>query len=89
MWRITLKGAVAHRLRYALTALAVLLGVAFIVGTFVLTDTINSTFNPLTQVYQEPPPGPGHQPSTPASTSPVSASGSTPAWPPRWPRCQA
>ena len=43
MWRITLKGVVAHRLRYALTALAVLLGVAFIVGTLVLTDTINAT----------------------------------------------
>jgi len=53
MWRVTLKGVVAHRLRYALTALAVLLGVAFIAGTFVLTDTINSTFNTLyDQIYQ-------------------------------------
>ena len=55
MWRVTLKGVVAHRLRYALTALAVLLGVAFIAGSFVLTDTINSTFNGLyDQIYQGP-----------------------------------
>ena len=53
MWRVTLKGVVAHRLRYALTALAVLLGVAFIAGTFVLTDTMNNAFNGLyTQIYQ-------------------------------------
>jgi putative ABC transport system permease protein len=53
MWRITLAGVVAHRLRYALTALAVLLGVAFIAGTFVLNDTINASFNGLfNQIYQ-------------------------------------
>jgi putative ABC transport system permease protein len=53
MWRVTLKGALAHRLRYALTALSVLLGVAFIAGSFVLSDTINSTFNGLyDQMYQ-------------------------------------
>jgi putative ABC transport system permease protein len=53
MWRVTMKGVIAHRLRYALTALAVLLGVAFIGGTFVLSDTINSTFNGLySQIYQ-------------------------------------
>lgn len=47
MWRITAKAVIAHRLRYALTALAVLLGVAFIAGTLVLTDTMNATFNGL------------------------------------------
>jgi putative ABC transport system permease protein len=53
MWRVTLTGVVAHRLRYAMTALAVLLGVAFIAGTFVLNDTINETFNRLySQIYQ-------------------------------------
>jgi putative ABC transport system permease protein len=52
MWRITLKGVLAHRLRYALTALAVLLGVSFIAGTLVLTDTTNSAFDGLyDQVY--------------------------------------
>lgn len=53
MWRVTLAGVIAHRLRYALTALAVLLGVAFIAGTFVLNDTINASFNGLfNQIYQ-------------------------------------
>ena len=52
MWGIALKGVIAHRLRYGLTALAVLLGVAFIAGTFVLADTINGTFNGLyNQIY--------------------------------------
>jgi putative ABC transport system permease protein len=53
MWGITAKGVLAHRRRYSLTALAVLLGVAFIVGTLVLTDTMNASFDGLyRQIFQ-------------------------------------
>ena len=41
------KGLLAHKLRLFATALAVTLGVAFIAGTLVLTDTINRTFDNL------------------------------------------
>ena len=52
MWRLTFKEVAVHRLRYALTALAVLLGVSFMAGTLVLTDTIRTTFDGLfTQIY--------------------------------------
>jgi putative ABC transport system permease protein len=52
MWRITLKNVAAHRVRYWLTGLAVLLGVAFMAGTLVLTDTISQTFDGLyTDIY--------------------------------------
>jgi len=44
MWRTTLRGLLAHRSRLARTALAIALGVAFVAGTFVLTDTINEAF---------------------------------------------
>lgn len=47
MWRVTRKGLRAHKLRFALTGLAVLLGVAFMSGTMVLTDTIRKTFDDL------------------------------------------
>jgi len=54
MWRITVVGLFAHKLRYALTALAVLLGVAFMAGTFVFTDTIGRTFDGLfADVYRD------------------------------------
>ena len=53
MWRVTLKGLLAHKLRLALTALAIVLGVTFIAGTFVLTDTLHQTFNTLFgNIYQ-------------------------------------
>ncbi|MCZ7528593.1 MAG: FtsX-like permease family protein [Acidimicrobiia bacterium] len=45
MFSLTLKGLWAHKLRYALTGLAVVLGVAFMVGTLVLTDTMEQTFD--------------------------------------------
>ena len=50
MLKATLKGVLAHKLRLALTALSVVLGVAFVAGTFVLTDTMNATFD---EVFDE------------------------------------
>lgn len=47
MLHVTLKGLLAHKLRLALTALAVVLGVAFMAGSLVLTDTIRSVFDDL------------------------------------------
>ena len=47
MLRVTIKGLLAHKLRLAATALAVMLGVAFMAGTLVLTDTIARTFDDL------------------------------------------
>ncbi|MFD0852372.1 hypothetical protein ACFQ07_09065, partial [Actinomadura adrarensis] len=53
MWRFTFRSLLAHKLRLALTGLAVVLGVGFVSGTYVLTDTINRTFDELfTQVTQ-------------------------------------
>jgi putative ABC transport system permease protein len=45
--RVTLRGLIAHKLRLATTALAILLGVAFMSGTLVLTATIGATFDGL------------------------------------------
>jgi putative ABC transport system permease protein len=47
MWNVTIKGLLAHKLRLGLTALAIVLGVTFISGTFVLTDTLHNTFSEL------------------------------------------
>lgn len=47
MLRATLKSLLAHKLRFALTGLAVVLGVAFMAGTFVLTDTVRKVFDDL------------------------------------------
>src|SRR6266545_89722 len=47
MWNATIKGLLSHKLRLALTALAIVLGVSFVSGTYVLTDTMNATFSQL------------------------------------------
>jgi putative ABC transport system permease protein len=50
---VTLKGLATRRLRTALTALAIVLGVALVAGTFVLTDSINNAFGSIFQtVYR-------------------------------------
>lgn len=45
MLRATLKSIMAHKLRLALTALSIVLGVGFIAGTFIYTDTIGNAFD--------------------------------------------
>jgi putative ABC transport system permease protein len=47
MRKITIRGLAARKLRLALTALAIVLGVTFVTGTLVLGDTLNRTFNAL------------------------------------------
>ncbi|MBE1532941.1 ABC transporter permease [Actinomadura algeriensis] len=44
MLKTTLAGLRAHKLRLVLTAVAITLGVGFIAGTFVLTDTVDKAF---------------------------------------------
>jgi putative ABC transport system permease protein len=52
MWKVTIKGILAHKIRFLLTGVAVILGVSFIAGTLVLTATINKTFDGLfTNIY--------------------------------------
>jgi putative ABC transport system permease protein len=50
---VALKGLARRKLRAGLTALAIVLGVAMISGTYILTDTIKSAFGTVfTQVYK-------------------------------------
>ena len=45
MVRFALKGLLGRKLRTALTAIAIVLGVAMVAGTFMLTDSIDKAFN--------------------------------------------
>src|SRR6188474_788545 len=47
MLTATIRGMLAHRLRLALTTASIALGVAFLAGTFVLTDTMGLAFSQL------------------------------------------
>lgn len=52
MFRTALNGLKANKLRFTLTALSVVLGVGFVAGSFVFTDTINARFeNLFSDVY--------------------------------------
>jgi putative ABC transport system permease protein len=51
--RVALKGLLGRKLRASLTAIAVVLGVAMISGTYILTDTIKGAFSTVfTRAYQ-------------------------------------
>ena len=45
MLRVALKGLLGRKLRTSLTAIAIVLGVAMVAGTFMLTDSIDQAFN--------------------------------------------
>ena len=45
MIRVALKGLLGRKLRTSLTAIAIVLGVAMVAGTFMLTDSIDNAFN--------------------------------------------
>ena len=45
MTTVTLKGLLGRKFRAILTALAIVLGVAMVCGTYVLTDTISMAFD--------------------------------------------
>ena len=47
MARMALRGLWARKLRTALTGFAVVIGVAFVSGTFIFTDTISASFTDL------------------------------------------
>src|SRR5918995_7241376 len=52
MTKVALRGLAQRKLRASVTILAVLLGVAFIAGSYVLTDTINESFDDIfTEAY--------------------------------------
>src|SRR5256885_3158444 len=54
MTRVVLRGLLARRLRLALTAFAVALGVTLVSGTYVFTDTINASFDTIfTKAYDK------------------------------------
>ena len=45
MLRAELKGLVARKMRLLLTAFAIAIGVTLMAGTYIFTDTINSSFD--------------------------------------------
>jgi putative ABC transport system permease protein len=52
MWNLTVKSLFARKLRLALTSIAIVLGVSFIVSSFVVADSLRSTFDDLVDELQ-------------------------------------
>src|SRR3954451_13079605 len=45
MWRVTWRNLMARKLRLALSGFAIILGVAFVAGSFIFTDALSGAFN--------------------------------------------
>ena len=90
MLHATLKSLLAQKLRLAMSAFAIVLGVAFVSGSFVFTDTLNTSF---TDIFQQTAPDvtvrPAHAEAAATGGFTATDAGSyRPPWWPRWPRCR-
>ncbi|MFP5322952.1 MAG: ABC transporter permease [Acidimicrobiia bacterium] len=47
MWKLSLRQLLAHKIRFVMTSFAVILGVSFVVGSLVVTDTVRRSFDTL------------------------------------------
>ncbi len=82
MLKVSLRSLLTHKLRLVLTAISIVLGVTFVAGTLVLTDTISSTFEGVIgdgrqghrRSGDRPAGGHRHQPSGTKPTQPLPAS---------------
>ena len=45
MFALEIRGLLSRKMRTALTAVAIVLGVSLVAGTYILTDTINKSFD--------------------------------------------
>ena len=79
MTKVALRGLRQRKLRAFVTMLAVLLGVAFIAGSYVLTDTINRSFDDIFDVAYE-----GTDVAVSSSTTGQTDGGDVPAFPERY-----
>jgi putative ABC transport system permease protein len=52
MLRASLRNLVAHKLRLFLTALSIVLAVAFVAGTYIFTDSLRASLGTLIQQNQ-------------------------------------
>ena len=53
MLKVTVRGLLAHKIRFALTGLAIVLGLSGIVGSFMVRDGLDRTFGRLVGVINE------------------------------------
>ena len=47
MFKLLIRGIRSHIVRFLLTGLSIILGITFLVGSFVITDTIRVSFDDL------------------------------------------
>lgn len=47
MWKLSVRQLLSHKIRFLMTSFAVILGVSFVVGSLVVTDTVRRSFDTL------------------------------------------